>query len=194
METHAQENAVLSQNQPILPEQSKQNNFLVILLSALLLLSVSIAGFFAYQTQTLVKELTLLKSSPTPVSSTEPALDPTADWKTYNDEKNRFSFSYPEEVAVKKENGRISLYLKGFDYPLSLIPEAPHNWGEGLAKDQLDKIYTKSFQYPDNPSRNMYSDSSVLFVIEFRTANNKDQSKEYLSIFDQILSTFKFID
>lgn len=103
METLAQENVVLSQNQPILPEQPKQNNFLVILLSVLLLLSVSIAGFFAYQTQTLVKELTLLKSSPTLVSSAEPTLDPTADWKTYTNAKYGFSFKYPKDSIIKTD-------------------------------------------------------------------------------------------
>jgi hypothetical protein len=42
-------------NNPI--EQPKQNNFLITLLSILLLISVFIAGFFAYQTQRLVAEL-----------------------------------------------------------------------------------------------------------------------------------------
>ncbi|MFZ3301165.1 MAG: PsbP-related protein [Microgenomates group bacterium] len=77
------------------PVLVNQNNSLVILLSVLLLLSVSIAGFFAYQTQNLVKELTSLKSSPTPVSSTEPDTDPTSDWKTYTNEKVGFILRYP---------------------------------------------------------------------------------------------------
>lgn len=93
-------------------EVSNQNNFLVILLSILLLLSVSIAGFFAYQTQILVKELTNLKSSPTSIAqeSTESAIepvsvgsvvpDPTASWKTYNDERNGYLFKYPSTWKI----------------------------------------------------------------------------------------------
>lgn len=62
----------------VIVEPPKQSNFLVILLSVLLLLSVSIAGFFAYQTQKLVKELTILKteSIPTPEVTMEPTTEP----------------------------------------------------------------------------------------------------------------------
>ena len=48
----------------------KNNNFLIYLLSILLLISVLIAGFFAYQTQKLVKEITKLE---TPVACTKEA-------------------------------------------------------------------------------------------------------------------------
>jgi hypothetical protein len=89
MDTVTQENVVLSQTQPIVPEQQpnipqpKQSNFLTILLSVLLFISVSIAGFFAYQTQVLVKELTSMKATSTPVLTNESITDSTADWKTY---------------------------------------------------------------------------------------------------------------
>jgi hypothetical protein len=64
----------------IVIEQTKTNNFLTVLLSVLLLLSVTIAGFFAYQTQKLVKELTMLKteSIPTPEVTMEPTIEPVA--------------------------------------------------------------------------------------------------------------------
>jgi len=64
----------------VVVEQPKQSNFLIILLSVLLLLSVTIAGFFAYQTQKLVKELTMLKteSIPTPEATMEPTIEPVA--------------------------------------------------------------------------------------------------------------------
>lgn len=52
----------------------KQSNFLVTLLSVLLLISCLIAGFFAWQTQKLVKELRVIsdesKPTPTPTSAT----------------------------------------------------------------------------------------------------------------------------
>ena len=72
MDTLTQENVVLSQSEPTSLGQPKQNNFLVVLLSILLMLSVVIAGFFAYQTQKLVKELTILKTEPTLVGTVEP--------------------------------------------------------------------------------------------------------------------------
>ena len=87
--------------------QQKNNNFLVILLSSLLIISVSISGFFAYQTQKLVKELTVLKTEEkiVAVATTEPTVepvatnsvsatpDPTVNWKTYT--WNGVSFKYP---------------------------------------------------------------------------------------------------
>lgn len=76
----------------------KQSNFLVTLLSILLSISVFIAGFFAFQTQNLVKELTKLQVTPTPIATIEP--DPTTSWKTY---KNYlFSISYPSDVKLKE--------------------------------------------------------------------------------------------
>ena len=127
METLAQENAVLSQNQPILPEQPKQNNFLIILLSILLLLSVSIVGFFAYQTQKLTTELKI-KDKVLIVRTPDPTVEPTTrqvstnfpvftstptastslqipGWKFFVN--NSFSFQYPGEWEIGQENNSI---------------------------------------------------------------------------------------
>jgi hypothetical protein len=92
---------------PVANVQPKPNNFLIVLLSVLLLLSVSIAGFFAYQTQMLVKELTLLKIEPTPTAvapTVEPVatdsvtvVDPAANWKTYTNAKYGYSFNLPKD-------------------------------------------------------------------------------------------------
>lgn len=84
----------------VVVEQPKQSNFLVILLSILLLLSVAIAGFFAYQTQKLVKELTMLRVEPTPIATVEPTMKPVGafdnieSWTTVKNEEG-FSFKYP---------------------------------------------------------------------------------------------------
>lgn len=112
MDTVTQENVVLSQNEPILPEKPKKFNFLIILLSVLLFISTSIAVFFAYQTQTLAKELTTLKNNtePTPVAISLPTqilmatdsgvVTGTANWKTYTNTKYGFSFKYPADLKV----------------------------------------------------------------------------------------------
>lgn len=81
-------------------QQPKQNNFLIILLSILLFLSILIAGFFAFKTQNLVKELTLLKTIPafTSEPTTEPIAtpDPTADWELYTNVENGYSIKFPK--------------------------------------------------------------------------------------------------
>lgn len=106
MENIAPTQIPVAEETQTLVELPKQNNFLVILLSTLLFLSVSVAGFFAYQTQNLVKELTLLRTEPTP--SLEPIVQPSQmpivntdlipGWKTYNNE-GLFMFNYPGEYA-----------------------------------------------------------------------------------------------
>lgn len=90
-------------------EQPNKSAFLTILLSILLIISVSISGFFAYQTQKLVKELTEMKiKAENSKSATEPTVedtkdevletDTTANWKVYTSEKFNFSFKYPSEM------------------------------------------------------------------------------------------------
>jgi len=89
-------------------QKPKKNNFLVVLLSILLFISLVITGFFAYQTQKLVKELadyrlqTTVIPTPEPESTfpmyTEPSPDPTVDWKTYANQE--FSFKYPKDVSL----------------------------------------------------------------------------------------------
>lgn len=79
----------------------KQSSFLITLLSILLSISVFIAGFFAYQTQNLVKELTKLQVVPTPVATSSP--DPTADWKTYTNKKLKLELKYPPDYSIIDE-------------------------------------------------------------------------------------------
>lgn len=74
----------------------KQSNFLVTLLSILLLISCLIAGFFAYQTQNLVKELTKQRNivETTETTKTKP------DYETYNDSVYKYSLNYPKGWSV----------------------------------------------------------------------------------------------
>ena len=65
-------------NEDIQKTQSKNNNFLITLLSTLLLISVFIAGFFAYQTQHLVVELNKVKNVATTMPSATPSSESTA--------------------------------------------------------------------------------------------------------------------
>jgi len=88
---------------PAYDQKPKTNSFLVILLSILLLISLSIAGFFAFQNQKLIKELTALQVVPTPVAIVEPTEIPVVavgmtDWKIYNNE-GLFTYQYPSEYT-----------------------------------------------------------------------------------------------
>lgn len=205
MESVTQENAALPQAQLTSIEQPKQNNFLVVLLAVLLSLSVSIAGFFAYQTQTLVKELTLLKSSPTPVSSTEPTFDPTADWKIYTNNDFGFSFYYPKDYKLVTDGWeKIGDNPKGhyvvnvgdpsdeFNINIDIRKSSSRSGGnykeitvaDTTAYEDLDSVGKYVFFEKDGYSYDM----QVLSL-----DSNKTNTEENL-VFDQILSTFKFTD
>ncbi len=101
--------------EPTNRQQPKTNDFVILLLSSLLILSCLVAGFFAYKTQNLVKEITKLKSVPTQIASATPTPDPTADWKTYTNEKYGFEFKYPESINTKNKitNDIFDLYMNG---------------------------------------------------------------------------------
>jgi len=102
----------------------KQPNFLITLLSILLLISCLIAGFFAYQTQKLVKELTVynLQSEETPIATSSP--DPVVDWKAYTNSELVFSFKiapilkYPEVIVPSQSNSFSN--REGISSPLEL--------------------------------------------------------------------------
>lgn len=84
-------------------EAGKNNNFLIMLLSVLLLVSVLIAGFFAFQTQRLVKELRVTRDELTTKTTLEPTTEPvatqysevdsTTGWKNFS--YKNYSFKLP---------------------------------------------------------------------------------------------------
>ena len=86
--------------QPKTNEIQLRYSFPVIILSILLVISVAIAGFFAFQTQNLSAELIKIKAGVSPVASTVP--DTTANWKTYTNSKYNYSLQYPQELELSE--------------------------------------------------------------------------------------------
>jgi len=122
-----QNNSITPVNPIVQIEQTKKNNFLVILLSVLLLISLGITGFFAYQTQKLTKELKEFKNqnlatpTPEPESTfpmyTEPSPDPTANWKTYKNTSSNYEIKYPTEWKVVNQSaGSIGVVVANSRY------------------------------------------------------------------------------
>ena len=105
MDPVSEQKVTINQEEKPAAVEPKQSNFLVILLSSLLILSCLIAGFFAYQTQNLVKELNNLKTNtpkvePTPVTTP----DPIADWKTYINTSSNYQIKYPNDWKVTNQS------------------------------------------------------------------------------------------
>lgn len=102
-------NAIKSVGEP------KQKNFLISLLSILLLISVLIAGIFAYQTQKFVKELQSIRNErltiSTPVATQ--TSDPTTDWETYTGQN--FLFKYPTGLSLEKTENKIIVRIDAPD-------------------------------------------------------------------------------
>lgn len=179
-------------------EQPKQSNFIVILLSVLLFIYVSIAGFFTFQTQKLVKELTLLRTEPSPVATVEPTIepvatevsevDPTANWKTYINNTYGFLIKYPStwtELTTEEEK------LRGNPGYTNLFTI--------LKTDKNEFVSVTVFDGPAKLSQN------TPYYKEFDLKNNKSVSVSYadnlgpgtkpgvvdISVFNNVLSTFK---
>lgn len=85
----------------------KKSGFLVSLLSILLLLAVGAAGFFAWQTQNLVKQLTESQTQPTTTPSPQPTTNPTSDWETY--QTDIYKISFPSDIIIKEDNKKVVL-------------------------------------------------------------------------------------
>lgn len=164
--------------------------FLQVLVSLVVILA-STTSFLAYQNMQLKKQIAVLKISPTPQTTPTP-LNPEVNWQIFTDKSNRFSFQFPSNIKLDESKGTLSLIIDGHNVQIN--PDGPHQWGESMSKDQVDKIYMKIFQYPDNPNLKMYPDAAVLFYIEFDSIEEKNKSKKTTDILDQILSTFKFLD
>lgn len=78
----------------------KQSNFLVALLSILLLISCLVAGFFAYQTQQLVKEQTKSMQNKNSIEENKLNLDNDADNIVYTNSEMGISFEIPNDLIA----------------------------------------------------------------------------------------------
>lgn len=209
---------------PVLVEQPKQSNFLVILLSILLLISVVIAGFFAYQTQKLFNELqgirneklVDLESAVEPVATESSELDPTANWKTYTNDVLGIAFKYPEKFDIlvttpndwetvridNPENTNLSMEIsrskKIYGYGGSAIFESQEIQLNKLPIFINSKI-VKRFSMSENEKTNFfveinYKDDKNPLQIRITYPFKVLPKSEEFVIFDQILSTFKLLE
>lgn len=204
----------MQENQiPVVPvEQPKQSNFLVVLLSVLLLLSVSIAGFFAFQTQKLVKELTLLRVEPTPTIepvATDSAtivdlINPKTGWLVSTSKEMGFSFEYPptwdnQKFSLQSKDGNIKISYgssaTGFECYRNSRSVVNYINNNKIIVDYLEGV-SQSENCDDRSDLRLivakFTTNSKDYI--FTLANSKSNQVEAEKIFDQILSTFKFLN
>lgn len=200
-------------------KENKNNSFLVTLLSVLLLISVFIAGFFAWKTQKLVKDLRSINEDPkpTPVATTTP--DPTANWKTFSDKNINFSFKYPSTLTEKipltqtsqiiqltsDDNSKLLLSFLS-DKSKVGIPCGQLKLQENVQIGSIKTIKTvtnptdlkKCLNYDTNQEiiwiKIKTSDSDINNSYDIQYSYPIDKSENNMKSFDEILSTFKFTE
>lgn len=190
----------------------KQSNFLITLLSILLSISVFIAGFFAFQTQNLVKELIKLKTIPTPTPVE------TISLRSYTSDNLDISIQFPDNLIVsdgclldKKQCG-LSLGLEGtgglffeiskiFNTTVAKMFESDSKQYSGFLDSEdrgpvlIDSI-VDSVKAKETTFKNAVYGTDVR-IIYIQIAN--DVFKIILPAYadssaNQVLSTFKFIE
>ena len=192
----------------------KKSNFLVILLSILLVISLAIAGFFAFQTQKLAYELKIIRITPTtiptiiptvepssePVATTKATPDPTANWKTYKNDQYGMSFKYPSYLKLEVENIRPvnsgNYILLTFDravfvdsFTIKISANAPRRptilmETEPYATKKLGNNLWYMYMLSADSGLQM-DKNNILYSVIYR---NREE------LIFQILSTFKFTD
>lgn len=191
---------------PSEPVIQKQSNFLVILLSILLLISCLIAGFFAYQTQKLVKELTEIRNQN--LATQIPTSNPTADWKTYTNTNSKISFKYPSQFTLEDRNGYLVLLADSKDSTSSVIDidirlenvyadyeKALDFYKEQLINETMEDI-GNGIIISGNGQKESEGDFFTVAFIKYKQGAIKiitmKTDTKTLNIVNQILSTFKF--
>lgn len=174
----------LTRNSPPATEvqtEPKQSNFLIILLSSLLIISCLIAGFFAYQTQKLVKELTAYRLQPTATQTPTPTPDPTVNWKTYTNSKYNFEVKHPEEYEILQDKS---------GWPKAIVIISRRNQ---QAYDLPIEIWDSKTDYENKYRIENYINNLKIFPTNKGKYITLLQNNEDLTI-TQIISTFKFIE
>jgi hypothetical protein len=195
----------------------KKSSILVILIILLIFTSISSLAYWMYQ-----------KQQASPVSSPEPSAqvviptpDVTANWKTYEDTKNKFSIRYPESYSLESGSATQTVYInKNIELSISTVSTSDCRGDCPVvesAKDvQIDNISAKKMEgylgeiggnipqrfviYEIN-SQNKYIKFNLQAVplkltpIEYKKYFIPGKILEINAddkvVFDQILSTFK---
>ena len=215
------------------PKIKKSNKWLIIGLGVFALVALGIAGVFTYQNYqlkkqvekpTLAPEITPTRElQPTPTSATSiplptPITDPTANWKIYKDEGNKYELKYPQDWHLLKRPGPVTSFSNSESgeekdwIVVSIFKNTDVN------VDSLDS--TKKY-YEDEPGNYLVLGDITIdglpgFEIEFLkklqreaiiagdlnevpqdiftlfVTYDQDKKDNALDIYQKILSTFKF--
>jgi len=196
-----------------LTEETKPKRFPILYLGLLFLLTVF--AFLGYQNWQLRQQISQEKPTPVLTVSVSPTQDPTANWKKYTNTKYSFSFRYPTQYFFKED----LIDEANYDEIGDLYTAFAH-----MRVRVINDIDIYEDQSSENVAKREIMDSGFRYSIETVTINTyqvaithvnrkpenwiatiknpkKNQFLEFNAdnkvdkyTFDQILSTFKFLD
>jgi hypothetical protein len=197
---------------PIPPHQ-KSPKKLITLIIIILLLGLSSGGAFAYLKYFSKTPATPSETFSTPTPSTEPTAtpDPTADWQTYSSQEMGISFKYPKYLHPETEYldlnyRRISLVSepnKPVDQDTSICQTYPKGYFSISFFTKTNdyntlKIFSERGQKNVEPKSINGINGYIRTDSPIVTIEDEDEYISFFSCdvkeFDQILSTFEFID
>lgn len=183
-------------NQPIVPPAPKTSNHLTIFAFALfILLSLSAVVFLYYQNQQLKKMLIEYQVQNTPKPTPIATINPVNDWNTYTSNVHNFLFKYPTNWIVRGVAGS----QKEPELSDSFFVEGPYQniqTLEGGAKYVI-KVEVSTTKQDSESSEQIIKSKQISnnkYVKFDMTLYNLTDEKLDSVTFDQILSTFKFLD
>ena len=196
------------------PDPVKPNRTPMMVMAIVTVLSLLLSGYLVFQNNQLKQTTSSAKQTPLPVSSATPLA--VANWSLYSFSDFGFSFSYPEGASVEEENridglvtivsiNTATMTIKpkqlgiGFENPDLEITQSPlfiNGQQLQLANTKIKKTtifntvekttsYMIIVPYPDQKSY------SIMVTYEFSNGVVDDISN---NLFDQILSTFEFLE
>ena len=122
-------------------------------------------------------------SLPTPIIPSPTSVpDVTAIWKTYTNTQYKYSVKYPADYSVVETSSDYVRFFPGINNPN--LPQ-----GQTYLSIQLDK---SSQQLPEAVYKKT-ADGKTLRITQILMDVDENQKPQIKAIFDQILSTFKFL-
>ncbi|MFH1938461.1 MAG: PsbP-related protein [Patescibacteria group bacterium] len=210
--------------QPEIPQKPSMPAWAIVLITVLVIAVIGGAGYVAYQYFSPEPESeSESESAQLPVSSDQESTDPTTNWQTYTNEEYGFELKYPLSWQIKQTGDDFKLNNKEKDYNLEMGLIIPISISIGndtynssidkyLTNDQIKKILKdntvliggKEAYIVQGVTPPVCHDFRIIFANDkvFNINNNacgikvvnQDDGDYVDKIFNQILSTFKFIE
>lgn len=204
---------------PEIPTPKDPHGITIAAMAIFVLLALGAVAFLYYQNQQLKTMLASYQTqtAPTPTTTT----NPTASWKTYTNSTYNFSFKYPPNVFIKEGDG-INMPLVFIDTKEIQIPAAwDHQLTPvdiSVKTSSLDGAINTSIYLKSSQKKTQLPDPLKGYIFEGTLGQAPGEGTSYVivviqipnsgrvllvnfmanatferSLFDQIISTFKFI-